>query len=217
MDVSDPMHRAVLAAPDDDTVRLVYADYLDERGLDPWRARLIRGTPGAEYHVFRHSQRNWIPLDGTAVPDDVMGDLLDLLAPFNPTRFGLGDPGVTVRNGFVESLSAYTAMVTTNLEWMFRREPIVRVRLVDLQPRDAAVQGYGALVRAPAYTFLRGEPPYAGGLPAQFYDRLPTACRWAPVPLWAALEGASEAVVLCGREAAGLGEFGWVPPRRTET
>jgi uncharacterized protein (TIGR02996 family) len=40
-DVADALLRAVLAAPDDDAPRLVYADWLDEHG-DPDRAEFIR-------------------------------------------------------------------------------------------------------------------------------------------------------------------------------
>jgi uncharacterized protein (TIGR02996 family) len=40
-DDADALLRAVLAAPDDDAPRLIYADWLDEHG-DPARAEFIR-------------------------------------------------------------------------------------------------------------------------------------------------------------------------------
>ena len=52
-------HRAILANPDDDVVRLVYADWLDENGNDNdfARAALIRTQCEAE-HASRRGPPN---------------------------------------------------------------------------------------------------------------------------------------------------------------
>ncbi|MFO0797325.1 MAG: TIGR02996 domain-containing protein [Gemmataceae bacterium] len=84
----DALYAAVLAAPDDDTPRLVYADYLDDTGVraDGIRARFIRNQvalaraePWSEEYdqLFRdtdpvevHYRKAWVTgIDGIVIPD----------------------------------------------------------------------------------------------------------------------------------------------------
>jgi uncharacterized protein (TIGR02996 family) len=145
----DALYAAVLAAPDDDTPRLVYADYLDDTGVRAAgiRARFIRNQVAlaraepwsAEYDdlqratapVERHYSREWAGV--------VVGDA-------GPVRFD---------RGFVGHLACKAGWFVEHGPRLFASHPVRQLTVDDLyapEEWDAALE----LIECPALGRLRG-------------------------------------------------------------
>jgi uncharacterized protein (TIGR02996 family) len=117
---ADAFRRAIAAAPDDDTPRLVFADYLDEHG-EPDRAEFVRvqcelagssGITEVRCDALRRRERELLK----AHAKDWLGDLGDW-PPFYGEMKGYGWQGNNVaifaefRRGFVAAVSAPLAVL----------------------------------------------------------------------------------------------------------
>lgn len=121
----EPFLRAICAEPEDDTVRLVYADWLDENG-DPERAEFIR-LQIAEQHEPRESVR-----------------ANHLRVKHGPQwRSELACPGVDLgafRRGFVDVLHFKSpAFFRDHAEAMLAATPAADLRLGQLGSKDVEV------------------------------------------------------------------------------
>ncbi len=134
--------RAILAAPDDDTPRLVFADWLEERG-DP-RGEFIRvqcalaredNRTGRQHRELSARQSELVRAHPEWVrPVEPLG-----LIGTDPDRSGL------FRRGFVEDLATVAGTFLARGDELFRAAPLLRhVRLIGL---DAA--GARALAGSP--------------------------------------------------------------------
>src|SRR5262245_9664223 len=138
--LDDGFFHALQQDPDDDTLRLVYSDYLEDRGDDPSaaHAELIRVqvklaalAPGSQDAVEQAARL-------TARQDELLarwqrvwlGDLADTLH------------GCTFRRGFVEAVSADAAAFLDRAADWFAEWPTLTVakltRVGDLLPEVAA-------------------------------------------------------------------------------
>jgi uncharacterized protein (TIGR02996 family) len=183
--------RAVIADPDADLPRLVYADYLDDRGRDrdADRANLIR------YQI--------------AHPDRETG-VNAVLLPELP-----GNALASVRRGFAVWVGLTLAEFWTHAADLFSRHPIVAVRLDDRFPihigesgdRDPCAWNCGLKAEA----VLTGNANVEAHLiPAEVADlatssRRPVAGQVAFSTSAAAADWLSARCVRFGRRAAGVG------------
>jgi uncharacterized protein (TIGR02996 family) len=105
----ESLYRAILLAPADDAPRLVYADWLEERG-DLERAELIR-------HMvhFPRDRAGYRPPKPAS-----------LYWPDAPPWVGYG-----VRRGFVAEIGLSTTHFLAHAAELFARHPITRVNLLD--------------------------------------------------------------------------------------
>jgi uncharacterized protein (TIGR02996 family) len=159
-DGADGFLRAIAADPDDESLRLIFADWLDEQG-DPW-AGFIRlqcdlarrdlppwDDPGERTErelLLRHGDR-W----AGAVPGLV-----------NAWRF---------RRGFVESVDVDATALATHADTLFRLAPVREVCLAGLKP-----ERLGPLLSGPALArvdSLRFAPSSAAPLCVELLDRCP--------------------------------------------
>jgi uncharacterized protein (TIGR02996 family) len=132
---------AVLATPDDDGPRLVYADWLTEQG-DPRgeliaiqcaRSRLDSDAP--EQKLLE--EREWT--------------LLSLHEEEWRNALGKDVLSVKFRRGFVDEVTLFTASFVERAEAMFALEPLRTVRVVDAGPEGAAM-----LAASPMLLHLEG-------------------------------------------------------------
>lgn len=109
----DALLEAVLAAPDDDVPRLIYADWLEDRG-QPERAEFIR-----------------LQIDDQRDPNDErQRRCRQLLAAHRQEWTIPGIPGVQqFRRGFVESVRMDAREFVRHAELIGRSAPVVRLRL----------------------------------------------------------------------------------------
>jgi uncharacterized protein (TIGR02996 family) len=123
----DALLAAILAAPDEDTPRLVYADWLDENG-DPDRAEFIR----AQVELAR------APALGLRLREVVLlaahGERW--LAPLRENGGPLAHPAAhgQFRRGFVEVVWAPAGWVVTRDENLFAGAPVRELRLTETTP-----------------------------------------------------------------------------------
>ena len=105
----ESLYRAILLVPADDAPRLVYADWLEERG-DLERAELIR-------HMvhFPRDRAGYRPPKPAS-----------LYWPDAPPWVGYG-----VRRGFVAEIGLSTPLFLADAAELFARHPITRVNLLD--------------------------------------------------------------------------------------
>jgi uncharacterized protein (TIGR02996 family) len=120
MDTGTALLKAVLAAPDDDLPRLVYADWLEENGNE-WRANYIR--------VVIHDKIGRIEYGGWESG--------------NPFGYDFGwheDPDrrlvLVAHRGFVVEVRGPLEAVLESLPHMVRRELVARVVVTDREPQD---------------------------------------------------------------------------------
>jgi uncharacterized protein (TIGR02996 family) len=128
MTVEDTFLRAIVEAPDDDGVRLVYADWLEEHG-QPERAEFIRlqielaglaeGSPrraalqAREQALLRQHETAWV------------GPVLPLLLPDSALRVrDRARPKWRFRRGFIEEAALDASTWPTDAPVLFAREPI---------------------------------------------------------------------------------------------
>ncbi len=116
---ADAFLRAIIENPDDDTPRLVYADWLDENG-DPERAEFIRvqiamerdrdephvrqARAARERELLNRCGRTWVP----------------------PAA---GPAGTAFRRGFVERIHTEARTFVAEADELFRRFPVRHVQL----------------------------------------------------------------------------------------
>lgn len=152
MTTEDALLAAVLANPDDDLPRLVYADWLEEHG-EPERAEFIRVQvelarrsgevcvacdDGAECECdirqLRRRERELIDAHGfdwfqTTIPG------IDLIPCLNPTmQPGGGMIPATIRRGFVDEIRCTLADWLSHGSAIVRKHPVSRVELSDCVP-----------------------------------------------------------------------------------
>jgi uncharacterized protein (TIGR02996 family) len=201
---------SILANPDDDTPRLVFADWLDEHG-EEWWAGLIRwqchsaGLQFTEREFLRSAQRWFRQHGGPTTRGDGAVSVSHERRTATKRRFRYGEarPYLTsfvLRRGFVgearyETLAGFLAEAPK----LFAAHPITAVRIDNREPDSDATWH----VR-PDWQTVRS------GLPADFfsgfwrYGILPEGCD----ALWGNVEEAAKAFAeLCvahGREQAGL-------------
>lgn len=112
---------AILATPDDDTPRLVFADWLDERGTadDKARAALIRAQCQAEV-LPDGKERKRLEREANAL---VRANQKNWLKAVRPKKFGTD---WRFRRGFLDSLSMSPTTFIKRGEELFRLAPTVR-------------------------------------------------------------------------------------------
>lgn len=176
--------RRVLEDPYDTTVRLVYADWLEEEeegdADDAARAHFIR-------HMVRTADRDgWVaagPVIGWGALQTIRTDLLaityrpELEAPGAPSD---GEPDSVqpisdyrLDRGFVSAVALPSATFMRYANRLFRRHPIVAVRLTDLDCGVGAGPGHGE--KSVWQRFGAGGAPYNPEVrvPDQLYRRMP--------------------------------------------
>jgi uncharacterized protein (TIGR02996 family) len=143
--------RAVLGRPEDDALRLVYADWLDETGReeDAKLAAYIRADIASE--TAPKCSRFWDNMGCDCVVCEAAGWSQDL---GRDGRYELhGFPGVQAidRRGFAAEIRCPTADFLIHAAALFAAHPVVRVTLTDREPVDL---GYG-------WGWHRGDPAAA--------------------------------------------------------
>ena len=141
---------AILAAPADDTPRLIYADWLDEHG-DPDRAEFIRvqcelwaGTwsDQARLGALRRRERELFScLYGDGLP-----------GPFVPNLDGFvgrNSPHAHYRRGFVDSVTCPAADLLRHFDAVRACQPVTRVRLTDVPAVETCVTRAADACRLP--------------------------------------------------------------------
>lgn len=145
----DALVRGILAAPSDDAPRLVYADWLEELGR-PEDAEFIRvqielarlGFDGA-FHVDALGRLQRLPghierlqdrqlelwMGGRGRPD--LPDDLQTWAMYVHTQHG---QSLRIRRGFVERIACFGDVFLEVAAGLFRHQPVVQVRLIDMHP-----------------------------------------------------------------------------------
>jgi uncharacterized protein (TIGR02996 family) len=136
MSSGDAFLHAILAAPDDDAPRFIYADWLDEHG-EPGRAELIR-VQCELARLDASDPRRWELEDRESA----------LLAArgaewAGPVRELVG--GWRFRRGFVEEISLPAAGFLRHGETLFRLAPLRRARLRDVRELPALLGDLGRL------------------------------------------------------------------------
>lgn len=178
----------ILRTPSDITVRLVYADWLDEHGVDPLHAELIRlqcrGENPARVRAILTSEAAK-PLKRTPV----------------------GDAGwQNFRHGFVEIIRIQNWMygVSRPHRWgnLFRAHPIVEVRSRDLWEFEAVAGGVSCQRHLYGYPITRGVLPTTD-LAEIFGEQPDNSYRVFP-DMNTAHTILSQALVNYGRQLAGL-------------
>ena len=133
----DHLMQAVRAAPDDDTVRLAFADWFAENG-DPDRGELIR------VQCRQAALPHWDP------EQDQLGEREKQLLAVNRARWVAAFPAVTdpdvkdedrweFRRGFVESVALSARSFLEHGPAVFRLAPVRRLRVVDVPEHLPAV------------------------------------------------------------------------------
>jgi uncharacterized protein (TIGR02996 family) len=156
----DALLRAILCEPTDDTVRLVYADWLDENG-EPERAEFVRvqvelakldcSEPDCEryadqkgcgcdecsrwrknWSVKARQRELWAALSGTWERHQRL-DPLAAIGLFGENFHGVTPVGVVSR-GFVSSLTCDQSLFLAHARDIFAAHPVLTVTLSDREP-----------------------------------------------------------------------------------
>jgi uncharacterized protein (TIGR02996 family) len=133
MSERDALYAAILANPDDDTPRLVYADWLDENGddNDRARARFIRLQCDANRHEMGSARRESLERDAWQLRSQhgqEWGSTLDGVVLANYTSWS---------RGFVDKVMMYSKRFVAEGEKVFSTHPVRFVKFVDLGARGA--------------------------------------------------------------------------------
>ena len=170
--------RSVLANPADDAPRLVYADWLDERGRAA-DAEFIRvqielarlGFDGAFHvdsqgrlqrmpaHIERHQERQLELWMGGAGRPELPAELANWPMTIHPMR----GQSRRIRRGFVERVASFAGIFLEVVAGLFRHQPVAHVALVDKQPFQTD-RGYG-------WARLTGLDSF-GSVPAELWPHL---------------------------------------------
>jgi uncharacterized protein (TIGR02996 family) len=170
----ESLYRAVLVAPADDAPRLVYADWLEERG-ELERAELIR------HMVHFPRDRAWYR---ASRPGSV----------YWPDAPGWVEYGV--RRGFVAELAVGTGRFLASARELFARHPITAIYLPDRHPRTRANHAAATVIVAHSGRSDCWPPALFPGVPDGTELVFPSGGR--------AMRALSDAAVAFGRRAAGL-------------
>jgi len=147
----------IIEHPDDDSIRLIYADYLEDHG-DPERAAMVRMGRHTEIHVDSFGRL----LSGVMNFKQSMV-IREMIAELTANMTGLPSR-IVVRRGFIAEVHAPLAVLEKHLPALVRQHPIGRVRVTDKEP---ALQTDGA---GYVYTWWKGSG--AIGLPNALWDIL---------------------------------------------
>jgi uncharacterized protein (TIGR02996 family) len=138
----DALRAAIVAYPDEDTPRLMYADWLQEND-QPERAEFIRSSI-ADPDGFTHA----FPL-GCAAQTIFHRDTEDLIVPILHAS-PLPEVSYTVRRGFVEAVALPASAWFTYGNTLRRDHPVTRVRLTTRPTTDDVFREFNR--RNPTYT-----------------------------------------------------------------
>jgi uncharacterized protein (TIGR02996 family) len=177
---------AILAAPEDDTPRLVYADWLEEHG-DEAHAEFIRVQcelargPGCGHAYLDSPARAACPQCGRfdalrcrereLYPEWLAADDLWMATAFNPEcRTFTGPPPWRweYRRGFMDAVTCPCRDWLAHGPAVVACQPVCEVRLSDREP-DRLVTGYG---------WSRGPAPAGHTIPDELYYRLDRPGVW---------------------------------------
>ena len=139
----EALFAAILAEPDDDTPRLVYADWLDEHDR-PERAEFIRVQVAAAHSPTRELQTREKTLLGLHEEE--------WLAPLKGRGRPLeGGAGGQFRRGFVEVVWMSAAAFLDRARLLFEQAPVRELRVTRVTPQE-----FRALTHSPRLARLRG-------------------------------------------------------------
>lgn len=237
-DTGAALLRAILAHPDDDTARLVYADWLEENGKES-RAKFIRaqmwlwanpscgscsgsewaaGKPCAECRT-REAQREHTALDlfGRGRWREYAGPAGAVI----PTG-RRWDDCLKFTRGFVSEVHLTLAAYCMNAESIFRAHPVTKIQLTTHDPLSSAMYGQHLTAMWRDYSDEQNMSGYFNYyLPAVLFDRLtrgelcangrPPICsffRRYSVASTESRDDLSDACVAHGRALAGLPPLG---------
>lgn len=182
MSDGDALIRSILAAPADDAPRLVYADWLDERGRAE-DAEFIRvqvelarlGFDGA-FHVDALGHLRQVPAEVERLQERQlelwMGghgkpDLPEELATWPMYIHNPRGQSLRIRRGFVERIACFAGVFPEIAAGLFARQPVVQIRLLDLEPLRVEEKGYvWDSARTDDYR------PFSHEVPAALWDHL---------------------------------------------
>lgn len=214
----DALLAAVLAAPEDDAPRLVYADALEETGeaSNVARAEFIRvqceiaeraasgreaaecswgGTCGCRSHVLRRRERQLLDAHGHRW-------VAEWHAEGNPgLSFYHGGVGNWIRRGFFERVELPCTVFMQHAAALFASHPITRVTLTDKEPYYT----FGG-----NFAWTTSDEYNSAALPDSLWDRLEPGRRRRYADAESARTALSAACVALGRSLVGL------PPRAGE-
>lgn len=183
--------RAVLARPDDDLPRLIFADWLDERG-ESERAEFIRvqvelarlkptvpedftatdEAMAAQERCWRLEFQQWHDLaqiadDGWFAPLDYTWGDGKRSSPALDLADGHNDVHFLVRRGFVDEITCRTEWFLAHAAEIFRAQPVTRVVLSNLEPDRTYHNDTGAECWA---WWKPGEGTDQSELPAELWE-----------------------------------------------
>ena len=198
--------RAIHLAPDDDAPRLIFADYLDERG-DHERARLIRWMIRVPSYKFIWNQSQWAKRPKHEHKETVKAirGLRPRLSVLCREEWGArrGVEQVTMRRGLGESISLPSQVFLANAGELFAAHPFQTVTLLDLHTRIVwEGQPFGAV----EVTISADVPVWDSWPAALFRDKAPEMtvrypnCRAAMADLSARAAGYGRRMAAVGRE-----------------
>lgn len=138
----DALLRAILQQPEEDTVRLAFADYCDEDGESDY-AEFIRGqVRGERVRIGTNRFRQWFaPWWGFGQPFGLSHNrgatravVRDAVGYGGGVRVGPGPDCIVVSRGFVSEIHLPCAAFMQHAEAIFRAHPVTRVVLTDATP-----------------------------------------------------------------------------------
>lgn len=119
----------ILASPEDDTPRLIYADWLQDHG-EPERAAMLRMGRHTEIHADAFGRL----LAGVMNFKQSMV-IREMIAKLTASMTGLPSR-IVVSRGFIAEVHAPLAVLEQHLPALVREHPIERVRAVDKEPHQ---------------------------------------------------------------------------------
>ena len=206
--------RSVLASPADDAPRLVYADWLEERGrvedaeFIRVQIELARLGFGGAFHKDESGRLRHVPSHVERLTERQLElwfaghgkpELPAEMANWPMTVHATPSHNLLIRRGFVERFTLFTDVFLELAAALYKRQPVTQVRLVDRQPVSTG-RGY-------AWSHCtRGNRMDA--VPDELWPYLSNAEVVAHI--FATADGAEAALswacVRYGRAAAGLGD-----------
>jgi uncharacterized protein (TIGR02996 family) len=142
----DAFLRAICASPDDDTPRLVFADWLDDHG-EPQRAEFIRVQ--CEMEQAEEFGPRWRELDKRQ-----RKLLLANRAKWSAELANRGVMNAESRRGFVHEVTIYSKRFAAEAEKLLAAAPIRQVKFADLRAARGNVP-LAELLRCPALARLQ--------------------------------------------------------------
>lgn len=147
----NPLLRAILDNPEDDTVRLVYSDWLEEHG-DQDRSEFIRAQIDVHHEhgtelvsparkradeLLQKHGFAWSHMPGKPTytpPRTISLGIVHVRLPYQDPHSINSLASLTFRRGFIESITLPSRAFTQNTaESLFSNHPITRVTLTDVE------------------------------------------------------------------------------------